>query len=76
MINFDYLKDSISLEGKVAIATGASRPNGQGKQVALLLAMRGAQVVVTDVADPDPGMSIELSSSYERCRRFLYRGDS
>jgi 3-oxoacyl-[acyl-carrier protein] reductase len=56
MINFDFLKDSMSLDGKVAIVTGASRPHGQGKQVALLLAMRGARVVVTDVDKPDPAM--------------------
>ena len=59
MINFDALKDSVSLEGKVAIVTGASRPHGQGKQVALLLAIRGAQVVVTDVADADRSMSVD-----------------
>ena len=35
---------SLSLEGKIAIVTGASRPRGIGAQVAYELAKRGAKV--------------------------------
>lgn len=39
------LKDmSLSLEGKVAIVTGASRSRGIGAQIAYELAKRGAKV--------------------------------
>jgi len=39
-----------SLENKVAIVTGASRPRGIGRATALRLAGMGAHVVVTDIA--------------------------
>lgn len=38
------------LQGKVAIVTGASAPNGIGRAIALRLAQDGAFVVVTDMA--------------------------
>jgi NAD(P)-dependent dehydrogenase (short-subunit alcohol dehydrogenase family) len=38
-----------SLEGKVAIVTGAGRPHGIGRSTALRLAEQGAAVVVTDL---------------------------
>ena len=37
------------LEGKVALVTGASAPNGIGRAIALRLAQDGAAVVVTDI---------------------------
>ena len=39
------MADNVTLEGKVAVVTGASR--GIGKQVCLALARRGATVVLT-----------------------------
>ncbi len=39
-----------ALEGKIAIVTGASAPNGIGRATALQLADEGAAVVVTDIA--------------------------
>ena len=39
-----------SLDGKIAIVTGASAPNGIGRAAAMQLARDGATVVVTDVA--------------------------
>ena len=38
-----------SLEGKVAIVTGAGRPLGVGRSIALRLAQEGADVVVSDL---------------------------
>jgi len=48
-----------SLEGKVAIVTGAGRPRGIGRAAALALARRGAHVVVTDVARTRNDLAIE-----------------
>ena len=42
------------LAGKVAIVTGAGKPDGIGQATALELARRGAAVVVTDLARTDP----------------------
>jgi NAD(P)-dependent dehydrogenase (short-subunit alcohol dehydrogenase family) len=43
------------LKGKVAIVTGAGRPRGIGRAIALALAGRGANVVVADLARPMEG---------------------
>jgi NAD(P)-dependent dehydrogenase (short-subunit alcohol dehydrogenase family) len=40
-----------SLEGKVAIVTGAGRPLGIGRSIALRLAQEGADVVVSDLCN-------------------------
>ena len=53
-MNIEALKASYSLEGKVAIVTGAARPNGQGLATAKILAERGAKVVLTDVGEQKP----------------------
>ena len=37
------------LEGKSALVTGAAAPNGIGRATAVLMAQRGADVVVQDV---------------------------
>jgi len=41
-----------SLQGKVAIVTGAGRPRGIGRSTALRLAQEGADVVVGDICRP------------------------
>lgn len=41
-----------SLEGKIALVTGAGRARGIGRATALELARRGADVVVTDLSRP------------------------
>lgn len=43
------MTDDISLEGKIAIVTGGG--SGIGQATAVLLAARGATVVVADIAD-------------------------
>ena len=43
---------SLSLEGKIAIVTGASRSRGIGAQVAYELAKRGAKVCDEDTKIP------------------------
>ena len=58
-MNIDALRESASLEGKVAIVTGASRPGGQGYAAAEALLDRGASVVVTDIAEAAAGMQME-----------------
>ena len=43
-----------SLDGKVALVTGAGRPRGIGRAAAIELARAGADVIVTDLARPGP----------------------
>ena len=40
-------EETMSLEGKLALVTGASKPKGIGRYAALTLARQGADVVVT-----------------------------
>lgn len=58
-MNLEELIKRQSLEGKIAIVTGASRPNGQGLATAKALAIRGAKVVLTDLAEEDPEFAHE-----------------
>lgn len=53
-------KDSLRYEGRVAVVTGAGR--GPGREYALLLAARGARVVVNDV-----GTGIDGRGASSRC---------
>lgn len=48
-----------TLEGKVAIVTGAGRPKGMGRAAALKLAEMGAKVVVTDICRERKELEIE-----------------
>jgi len=48
-----------TLEGKVAVVTGAGRARGIGRAAALALAERGAHVVVTDIARPRTDLEVE-----------------
>ena len=56
-MNFNRIRRKISLDGKVAIVTGASRPNGQGRATARALAARGASILVTDIPEQVPEMT-------------------
>lgn len=55
-MDWESLKDRVTLEGKTALVTGASRPNGQGRATARALCARGAKVVVLDIPAPVPTM--------------------
>jgi len=46
-MNIEELRKYISLEGKTAIVTGASRPNGIGRATARSLAIRGCAGYLT-----------------------------
>jgi len=48
----------MSLEGKVAFVSGASRPRGIGRAIALTLAKMGADVAVTGKANIEGAMSV------------------
>ena len=54
----------MTLEGKVALVTGAARERGIGRGIALTLAEHGCDVVVNDVAAEDEGEELA-----ERIRR-------
>lgn len=58
-MNIEELAKSQSLDGKVAIVTGASRPNGQGRALSRALAIRGAELVMTDLPGDDPRYNFE-----------------
>ncbi|MDE0160990.1 MAG: SDR family oxidoreductase [Acidimicrobiaceae bacterium] len=58
-MNIEELRKSQSLEGQVAIVTGASRPNGQGRAISKALAVRGAELVMTDLEGDDPRYNYE-----------------
>ena len=58
-MNIEKLLEYQSLEGQVAIVTGASRPNGQGLAIAKSLAIRGAKIVLTDIPGDDPRYNYE-----------------
>ncbi|MCI8599539.1 MAG: SDR family oxidoreductase [Lachnospiraceae bacterium] len=49
----------LSLDGKVAIVTGASRPKGIGFATVKALALQGAKVVISDLGEFVQGMSDE-----------------
>ena len=76
-MNVDELLKRQSLEGKVGIVTGASRPNGQGLAIAKALGIRGAKVVLTDLPGGDPrynfydvglGSSEQLANAVQEVR--------
>lgn len=47
-----------SLDGQVALVTGAGRANGMGRAIALRLAAAGADVAVADIARPSPHLDV------------------
>lgn len=58
-----------TLEGKVAVVTGAARERGIGRGIALALAARGADVVINDIghADEAAGRVAEIEALGRRC---------
>ena len=48
-MNIESLQRSYSLEDKVAIITGASKPNGMGLAIARKLGERGASLIITEL---------------------------
>ena len=55
-------RDSLSLDGRIAMITGAAR--GLGREHALLMAERGADLILNDL-NPDT-----LATTAEDCRAF------
>ncbi|WP_333665811.1 SDR family NAD(P)-dependent oxidoreductase [Acinetobacter guillouiae] len=68
-----------TLNGEIALVTGAGRAAGMGRAIALRLAMLGADVIVTDIARNAPDLDIkevglgmspeELEETAEQVRR-------
>ena len=59
---------NISLSGKVALVTGASR--GLGRAISLALGRAGAKVAVTDLLVEDEAVDINESSAFETSVEF------
>jgi glucose 1-dehydrogenase len=59
------------LEGKVALVTGAARDRGIGRGIALVLAERGADVVINDVGHDDEAAR-RVAEIEERGRRSAF----
>ena len=57
-MKIEQIKDSYSLEGKVAIVTGASKPNGMGLATAHKLGELGASLVIAEIATPAPELNL------------------
>jgi NAD(P)-dependent dehydrogenase (short-subunit alcohol dehydrogenase family) len=62
----------LRFDGRVAIVTGAGR--GLGRAHALLLASRGARVVVNDLGTPQPGDGLTFSPADEVVREIINAG--
>ena len=60
-----------SLEGKIAVVTGAARDRGIGRGIALVLAERGADVVINDVGHDDEAAR-RVAEIEERGRRSAF----
>lgn len=61
------MADSINLNGKVALVTGAA--GGIGSAICRKLSSRGASIALVDYADPS-ALAEQLSSSGESCRAY------
>lgn len=53
-MKIEEIKNSYSLDGKVAIVTGASKPNGMGLAIAHKLGELGASLVLAEIAELKP----------------------
>ena len=50
-----------TLEGKVALVTGAGRHGGLGQAICARLAVEGCRVALTDIGEPQPLMAMPAS---------------
>ena len=65
----------MTLEGKVALVTGAARERGIGRGIALALAEKGCDVVVNDVAAEDEGEELAEQIRQSGRRALFHRAD-
>jgi len=65
----------VTLEGKVALVTGAARERGIGRGIALTLAKRGCDVVINDVAAEDEGEELAERIRGGGRRALFHRAD-
>jgi NAD(P)-dependent dehydrogenase (short-subunit alcohol dehydrogenase family) len=61
----DDMTDEVRFDGSIALITGAA--SGMGREYAMLLAKRGAHVIVHDnVVDTAHAVTAEITASVER----------
>jgi 3-oxoacyl-[acyl-carrier protein] reductase len=64
-----------SLEGKVAIITGAGRPDGIGAAIARKMALQGAKLILNYHSSDEAARSIANEISGDGCQVALVKGD-
>jgi len=65
----------VTLEGKVALVTGAARERGIGRGIALALAEQGCDVAINDVAADDEGEELAERIRQTGRRALFHRAD-
>ncbi len=64
-----------TLEGKVAIITGAGRPDGIGASIVRYMAMAGARLVLNYHTNDEAAQAIAAEASKDGCQVALVKGD-